>query len=340
MTDAPETPVTERPPGWFGRRQFPFFLESIAIGVVHGMLARLTFGLDAMDGVLGVMTASFIFLVPFSIGVATVAWASRSAPRWSWLAWIAAPVVPAVLALMAALVLAWEGLICIFLWLPLYVVLAMAGGLVAGIVAKTIEVGSRRNLALMGLVALPYLTAPIEQQWGLPEDIREVSTSIDIDAPEAVVWANIVRVPAFQEDEHHFAWVHALGFPRPIEATLSHEGVGGVRHATFEGNVVFVETITDWQDQRRLAFAIAVDASAIPATTLDEHVTVGGPYFDVLDGIYELEPLPTGGVRLHLASHHRLSTRFNVYAALWTDFIMRDVQRYILDILKARCEAA
>jgi hypothetical protein len=45
-------------------------------------------------------------------------------------------------------------------------------------------------------------------------------------------------------------------------------------------------------------------------------------------------------VILHLASTHRLSTRFNVYAGLWTDLIMRNVQEYILEILKRRCEGS
>jgi hypothetical protein len=71
---------------------------------------------------------------------------------------------------------------------------------------------------------------------------------------------------------------------------------------------------------------------------LDEHVTVGGRYFDVLQGVYEIEPQAPGKVILHLASTHRLSTRFNAYSGLWTDFIMRDVQEHILEIVKRRCE--
>ena len=111
-----------------------------------------------------------------------------------------------------------------------------------------------------------------------------------------------------------------------------------MRHATFEHGVLFVETITDWRPGRRLAFSIRADTAHLPPTTLDEHVTVGGPYFDVLEGVYEIEPVAPGRVILHLASTHRLSTRFNAYSGLWTDFIMRDVQEYILEIVKRRCE--
>jgi hypothetical protein len=44
-------------------------------------------------------------------------------------------------------------------------------------------------------------------------------------------------------------------------------------------------------------------------------------------------------VLLHLSSKHRLSTRFNAYGGLWTDFIMSDLQSDILRIVQARAEA-
>jgi hypothetical protein len=131
---------------------------------------------------------------------------------------------------------------------------------------------------------------------------------------------------------------HAIGFPLPVEATLSREGVGGVRHASFEGGVVFTETVTAWEPGRRLAFDIDADPTSIPMRTLDQHVTVGGPYFDVLEGEYRIEPLAPGRVRLHLASRHRVSTHVNAYARWWTDFILGDVQRTILAAIRARAE--
>ena len=82
------------------------------------------------------------------------------------------------------------------------------------------------------------------------------------------------------------------------------------------------------------------DGSRRPdGATLDPHVTIGGPFFDVLTGTYTIEPLPGGKVRLHLASRHRISTRFNVYSGLWADAIMRSIQDNILEVIRRRCEA-
>ena len=51
---------------------------------------------------------------------------------------------------------------------------------------------------------------------------------------------------------------------------------------------------------------------------------IGGPFFDMLDGRYEIEPLSESRVILHLSSTHRLTTRFNWYAGLWTEPIVSE----------------
>ncbi len=334
MTDDPQsTRRFERSPP---RSQLVFERVAIPVvaGVFHGLLARAAFGASSVDRVLEVMTASFIFVVPFGIGVLTVSLAARRGALDASKV-LLAPMGAALTALIASLALAWEGVICVVLWLPLYIVLAMAGGLVAAAIVKLRNGGP----LIGGIVLAPYLLAPLETRLPLPESIRTVENEIVIRAPLETVWANVARVPAFREDEHHFGWSHVIGFPRPVEATLSHEGVGGVRHATFERGVLFIETITRWDENERLTFSIHADATTIPPTTLDQHVTVGGPFFDVLEGEYELTPRADGSVLLQLRSRHRVSTRFNFYATLWTDWIMSDVQAYILEIVRRRCEA-
>ncbi|HEY6373634.1 MAG TPA: hypothetical protein VIX37_23870 [Candidatus Sulfotelmatobacter sp.] len=80
--------------------------------------------------------------------------------------------------------------------------------------------------------------------------------------------------------------------------------------------MLFIEAIDVWDPERRLGFSIRAQADQIPPTTCDEHVTVGGQFFDVLHGEYMLEPLSHGTTRLHLTSFSRVSTDFNWYAHL------------------------
>ncbi len=314
--------------------------SSAVVALGYGLCARLFFGLadNPSKGWFGsmfaVMSVAFIFVVPFSIGfLATYLGRVSSVGRAIFF-----PLLPAMAALIIALMFAWEGLICIILWLPLFALLSMSGGLVAWTLLR-MKQDAARGPIVGAVILLPLIVAPLERALPHAAEQRHVATSIVIQADVSAVWREIATVPQIQPEEHSFALSHLIGFPRPIAATLSGTGVGSVRHATFERGVLFIEQVTLWRENEQLEFSIHSDPDTIPAKALDQHVTVGGPYFDVLSGAYSIEQRPAGGVVLHLSSEHRLSTTFNRYAGLWTDFIMRDTQQYILRIIKRRAES-
>lgn len=319
---------------------------AIGAGVGYGLLGRFAFGLsyansgyafpDWFLSSFAVMSSSFLFLVPLVIG-----FLEQSAPdpvprRNVWIRAFFAPMVPVSLMLALMALLSIEGSLCIAMALPLFLILAGVGGCL-GLVARQRGSGRSRAGGTSLMIALPYLLAPFEQKIPPRVEQRAVGNVVHIQAPPSVVWREIKSVRAIDAHELPLHVAHLIGLPRPLEATLSHDGVGGVRVAKFERGLEFLETVVDWQPERRLSFTIA--AQPAPSTALDEHVAVGGAYFDVLDGTYELEPLPDGTTQLKLESHHRLSTHFNFYARLWTDFIMSDLQFAIMDVIRTRCEA-
>lgn len=283
---------------------------------------------------LGVMGVAFLFFVPFAMGFACTRWAPVKGLGSALLL----SLVPGFLLVVATVALRWEGSICVVIATPPLAAMSMLGGAL-GFRQRT---ESKRNSTLPALV-LPLLIAPIEGRIDLPQAPRVVASSIEIDASPAVVWEHVERVPAIAPHELEPSLASRMGFPAPVEATLDREGVGGVRRATFEGGVLFLETITEWDEPRVLSFSIDAQTETIPPTTLDEHVTIGGPFFDVLQGTYRIEPLEPAAdgrprVRLHLESRLRVSTHLNVYANPWADAIMKSIQDQILSVLKNRCE--
>ena len=87
-----------------------------------------------------------------------------------------------------------------------------------------------------------------------------------------------------------------------------------------------------------MKFSIKPNTAEIPSTTFDEHVLIGGEYFDVLNGTYRLEEVGSGMYRLHLWSEFKLNTTFNYYSGLWATWIMKDIQNNILRVVKMRSE--
>ena len=113
------------------------------------------------------------------------------------------------------------------------------------------------------------------------------------------------EIPASQDK----GWLtRSLGFPRPVKAELNYNGVGAYRKAIFTNGLVFHETVIEYKEKEKMVFSIHADPHEIPSTTLDEHVVVGGEFFDVLTGTYELEKLAEDNYRLHLYSNFKLNT--------------------------------
>jgi hypothetical protein len=318
-------------------------IEGIGLGTAYGLFLRACLGnhmfsnwINAHDEyhLSGIMTVGFLFAGPFAMGFLTVA---RAETRTQLSVWklIFAPWLTVFVMMLAAALFAWEGAICIAMATPIALLLASFGGAAAGAYRRIRKI-SRATVTCVAL--LPFLAAITETRLAAPDQIRTVSSQIRIHASPQIVWENIERVPAIAPSELNLNWTHRLGFPRPIEATLSYEGVGGVRHASFEHGLLFIETINVWEPMHRLAFSIKADAAHIPPSTLDEHVTIGGPYFDVLNGEYQLEPQLNGDVVLYLTSRQRLSTSFNSYAGLWTEAVMQNIQTSILQVIRHRCE--
>ena len=320
---------------WEKLRKFKLLALGALVGFAYGFGLRLLASLHVTGW--DVMSIGFLAFMPLIMGCLTVYFVEirRHQPFWMWLL---LPWVPLAGALGAALLVTLEGFICVVMFLPLALMLSSFGGVLGGFAGRALRARRRRGFTMACVAVLPFITAGWERPVFHQLESRRVENVIDIQAAPEVVWRNIERVPAIGKDELPKTWAGRIGFPDPIEATLSHEGVGGVRNASFEHGLSFIETIDVWEPQQRLAFTIAANTDKIPPTTLDEHVRVGGEYFDVLRGEYRLEPLSDGMTRLHLSSQQRLSTDFNWYAHLWTDAVMSDLQWRILQVIKQRCE--
>ena len=314
-----------------------WILLGLAIGLLYGLVIRIAIFSQSWLSRSGVMTIAFLLGVPVAMGFITVFISERERPLRAWM-WFVLPWISVTSGAIGTLVTNFEGYICVVMFLPVGLVCATIGGVTAGLLVRFSRRKRANELVAGCVLFLPLLINPWEHSVFYAKEIRNTETFIDIEAPSPVIWKNIERVRAIQPRELPASWSHRIGFPNPVEATLSHEGIGGIRHATFSAGVLFVETIDVWQPLQRLGFNIRAQTDQIPESTLDEHVRVGGAFFDVLHGEYRLEKISDNVVRLHLSSQHRVSTDFNWYAEIWTDAIMADLQNRILRVIKTRCE--
>ena len=314
-------------------------ISAVASGVIllfYAGFFRWAFGETWMKDSGGVVSMSFIASVPFACGAISVAIARWSGDdRWLIPAFVG-PCSALLLGLMICIVMKIEAMICVIMASPILIGAAILGGLLAHALLPRNSRDCRLQLTFA--VFLPFIAAWVEGSLHWPTETKAIENTILIQAPAERIWPEIASVSAIPPGQIENRWIYHIGFPKPIAATLDRQGVGGIRTATFERGVSFYETVTEWDSPRKLAFTIHADPNFIPRTAFDQHIIVGGRFYDVLDGIYEIEPLSPTSCQLHLTSHHRLSTRFNAYAGWWSEKIMDQIQGSILEVIRQRAE--
>ena len=76
--------------------------------------------------------------------------------------------------------------------------------------------------------------------------------------------------------------------------------------------IQFDQIAADWQPNRRVRWIYRFTNDSFPPGVLDDHVRIGGQYFDVIDNEYVLRKV-NAGTELRVTMRYRVSTAFNWY---------------------------
>jgi hypothetical protein len=294
------------------------------------------FGLDGWQSLYSVMGISFLFLVPVAVGALTIYLSPvEKARKFAYMFFV--PWIPVLLFFGATILFNLEGWACWIMILPVFLIASSIGGMI-GAYFKTRKKNNEK-LYVSVFLFLPFFISPIEQSLAKIPGQYEADTYIDIHASKEKIWSNVTRVREISKAEDKGWLTRFMGFPRPIKAELNYEGVGAYRKAIFDKGLVFNEVVLSYEHQKKMVFSIKANPYDIPSTTMDQHIVVGGKFFDVLNGTYELDQINDSTCRLNLYSHFKLTTTFNFYASWWAGLIMKDIQSNILQVIKKRAES-
>lgn len=313
---------------------------AVLLGALYGLFMRLVLNFGAQFPVAALwlpepLSIAFLVLMPLAVGAIAV-YCGDEEDRLRLGYQIGAPASDIFIFLGLSALTLLEGSICIVLAAPIFLLMAIAGGLLIGLVLRLS--GPGRGVARC-VVALPLLVAPLENAAGSRDQVREIQLHTTIHADPALVWANIKNARDIRPQELGASWVYTIGVPRPEEGLTEVTPQGEVRWSRWSHGVRFRENILAQIPGRALLWDFHFDERSVPPGVLDEHVRIGGRYFDLVDTRYDVEPLGGGGCALSLTAHYRVSTGFNAYAALWADAMLRSAGGTVLHFYKFRSEA-
>lgn len=300
-------------------------------GALTGVALRLIFSAEPGDA-LSAMSMGFIFAAPFIVGAVTVYCAER-VERCSWVAYAVLGGLANALFVLGTLAVFLEGFICAILIVPLFAAVGAIGGLLMGCVCRLTQWPS----SMYSIALLPVILLVIDSHTALPMSVREVRGSILIDAPRDRVWQLIQNVSDIRPEELDSAWAFRIGVPTPLSGTQTTLDVP-LRRVTMGKHVYFDQIIDEKREQEFVRWRYRFYPDSFPPNALDDHVRIGGAYFDLLDTSYQLSD-EGRQTRLSLTTHYRLSTRFNWYAGPLTQWMLNNAATTYLEFYRARSEA-
>ncbi len=279
------------------------------------------------------MMGVFIGFAPAAVAAIAVYLAECSARR-TWWQYAQIGAMANVFCVLGALAILVEGLICAVVIVPLFAGYGAVAGLLMGAVCRLTNWPKH---AMYSVVALPMLLGGVEHGLPLPNDISVVIRTRLIDATPEAIWAQLMTPGPIRAEEIEDAWMYRIGVPVP-ESAVSEVGPERIiRHIRMGKGIRFDQVAVEWELNRSVRWRYRFAPDSFPSGALDDHVRIGGDYFDILDTTYALEPTPDGTL-LHASMTYRVSTRFNWYAEPIAALLVGNFEEAALRFYATRAE--
>lgn len=327
------TPADSPPPNK-ARAKLPFSnWWPLAAGVLAGIALRFAFSAKP-GGAYATMMGAFIYLAPVVVSAVTV-YVAETGKRRTWRYYFWSAFFANVLFVAGTLLILIEGLICAIIILPFFGAVGGLAGLVMGVICR---ITNWPKQALYGITVLPLVLGFAESYAPLPERIGTVERRLLIDASPAAVWQEIHEARGIQASEVAHAWVYRIGVPLPLAGVTQETPTGRVRKITMGKGIHYDQVFIEWEQERYLRWKYRFDEDSFPPRALDDHVRIGGHYFDLIESSYTLMPKDQG-TELTLRMTYRVSTQFNWYADPIARYLIGNVEEVILDFYRKRSQS-
>ena len=279
------------------------------------------------------MSLSFLILLPFSIGAISEYIFSFNQMASNVQILKRRSLIVLVLLILGAIVLK-EGVICLIMAAPIYLVFALLGAFFMRSLCRKIwkpykRIYSIGLLPLLGLLFLPNIT---QYHQGY------TTKSLVIDASREQVFAAINNIQNIEPNEIKRSPIFTMGFPKPQSGMTISTDQGAVRQIHWERGIYFEENIIQSTAPEKLMWTYRFIPTSFPKGSLDDHIEIGGAYFNLLTTDYRLEAINDNQTKLILRIDYRLSTELNFYSDLWVQYVLNEFSDVVLNIYKHRLE--
>jgi hypothetical protein len=238
---------------------------------------------------------------------------------------------------LGLLTFAWEGVICLIMVAPLALLFSYIGYRIGYLVIKGKMKDNAPTVMILLVLSVPVFMA-FENANRSVERLRAVTTSIEINAKPAAVWKNVIEFPPLGAPTE---FIFKSGIAYPIDAQISGQGVGAIRHCNFSTGS-FIEPITVWDKEKLLKFDVDSQPEPLKELTFYRQIHPNHlhGYWISKGGQFKLTALPNGHTLLEGTTWYINKIEPGFYWTIWSDFIVHKIHERVLEHIKMHAEQA
>lgn len=322
------------------RKAYPAWIRISAVGLFALLFALAAYALIdwglGEHNAAGSISLTFLLVLPAALS-AFLSYATDPSGTRSYSHHLIVPSAMVAIALLAGFVLLQEGVICLVILAPLWLVAGISGSSVTYLARRRLR--ERGRLYSSALLLLPFLSAQLEWVHPPQETWFTVQRETIVDARPEQVWPALVSIPHIAADEGQWNIAQdILGIPRPTSAVAANRDGDWIRSAHWGPDVRFEEQVTLLAPGRALEWLFSFPDNSVQQHT-DQHISPDGAHLRVHSGAYRLAPTLEGGTRIVLETTYVARTPLNSYASWWGELLLGGIQDNVLAIVKQRAEA-
>lgn len=279
------------------------------------------------------MSSVIVMAIPVILGMLFEYFASLKQPK-SLARMVKIPGYILLAVMVFGAVVLKEGIICLIILMPFILIFALIGVAIMRMICRFLW---RPDYKVYSLALLPMLLLLLLPEWSRTE-YQQTQRKMIIHAPQEQVFQAINHIGVIQSQEVPFSPIFLIGFPKPVFGMVENKNNQMIRTIQWQRGIEFKEVVTKLRAPEQLGWTYQFAEDSFPQGSLDDHVKIGGEYFDLLKTNYHLYALDENTTELTLSIDYRLSTQYNWYGKIWANYILNEFSDVVMMIHKQRLE--
>lgn len=237
-----------------------------------------------------------------------------------------------LVSILLLVTFAIEGIICIAMALPIFLLLTWFGAYLGNLLYKSNKLNDKSIALLFMLTSIAFFGFDSKNN----TELIAVKTKITINSPIEKVWKNVITFDTISKPNE---LIFKTGIAYPTNATIKGSGVGAIRYCNFTTGS-FVEPITIWNKPNLLAFS--VKSQPIPMNEYNPFWNIRPPhlngYFKSYKGQFKLTKITNEQTELEGTTWYKVDIYPQFYWKIWSDEIIHRIHNRVLNHIKYQSE--